>query len=93
MACKCATSKADRCCSMISKPLSQIVEIPDASLNEKLVAVNDNEELTALSREHLEAESVLGRDDIEPGRSAAFIAAVLCVLMGLFVFGLWFQLG
>jgi hypothetical protein len=78
---------------MISKPLSQIVEIPDASLNEKLVAVNDNEEPTALSREHLEAESVLARDDIEPGRSAFFIAAVLCFLVGLFVLGLWYQLG
>ena len=30
---------------MISKPLSQIIEIPDASLNEKLVAANDNGEL------------------------------------------------
>jgi hypothetical protein len=77
---------------MISKPLSQIIEIPDASLNEKLVAANDNEEPTALSREHLAAESILARDDIEPGRSAFFIAAVLCVLLGLFVFGLWFQL-
>jgi len=78
---------------MISKPLSQIIEIPDASLNEKLVAVNDNEEPTALSREHLEAESILAqRDDIEPGRSPVFIAGVLCLLLGLFVFGLWYQL-
>ncbi len=77
---------------MISKPLSQIIEIPDASLNEKLVAANDNEEPTALSREHLEAESILARDDIEPSRSPFFIALVLCLLLGIFVLGLWYQL-
>ena len=77
---------------MISKPLSQIIEIPDASLNEKLVAANDNEGPTALSREHLEAESILARDDIEPSRSPFYIAAVLCLLLGLFGLGLWYQL-
>ena len=77
---------------MILKPLSQIIEIPDASLNEKLVAVNDNEEPTALSREHLEAESILARDDIEPSKRPFFLAAVLCLLLGLFVLGLWYQL-
>lgn len=77
---------------MMSNPLSQIIEIPDASLNEKLVAANDNEEPTALSREHFEAESILARDDIEPNRSPFFLAAVLCLLLGLFVFGLWYQL-
>lgn len=44
---------------MISNPLSLIIEIPDASLNEKLVAANDNEAPTSLSREHIEAESIL----------------------------------
>ena len=77
---------------MISNPLSQIIEIPDASLNEKLVAANDNEELTALSREHLEAESILARDEIEPSRSPFFIAVLLCVLLSVFIFGLWVQL-
>ncbi len=76
---------------MMPNPLSQIIEIPDASLNEKLVAANDNEEPTALSREHLEAESILARDDVEPSRSLFFIAALLCLLLGLFVFGLWYQ--
>jgi len=77
---------------MISNPFSQIIEIPDASLNEKLVAANDNEEPTALSREHLEAESILARGEIEPSRSPFFLVAVLCLLLGLFVFGLWSQL-
>ena len=77
---------------MMSKPLSQIIEIPDVSLNEKLVASNDNEELTALSREHLEAESILAREDIEASRSPFFIVALLCLLLALFAFGLWSQL-
>lgn len=77
---------------MISKPLSQIIEIPDASLNEKLVAANDNEELTVLSREHLEADSILARDDIEPSRIPFFITGVLGLLLGLFALGLWYQL-
>lgn len=77
---------------MMSNPLSQIIEIPDALLNEKLVAANDNEEPTALSREHLEAESVLARDDVEPSGSPFFIAALLCLLLGLFGLGLWYQL-
>jgi hypothetical protein len=77
---------------MISKPLSQIIEIPDASLNEKLVAANDNEEPTALSRVYLEAESVLAGNEIEPSRSPFFIAAVFGLLLSLFIFGLWVQL-
>lgn len=77
---------------MTPKPLSQIVEIPDPSLNEKLVAANDNEELTALSRGHLEAESILAQqpDDVEPSRSPFLVAAVLALLS--LVFGLWYQL-
>jgi hypothetical protein len=74
---------------MISKPLSHIIEIPDASLNEKLVAANDNAVPAALSREQLEAESILTRDEIEPSRSPFFIAVVLCVLLSVFSFGLW----
>ena len=77
---------------MMSNPLSQIIEIPDASLNEKLVAANDNEEPTALSRKHLAAESILACDDIEPSRSPFYISAVLSLLLGLFVLGLWYQL-
>lgn len=77
---------------MMSNPLSQIIEIPDASLNEKLVAANDNEEPTALSREHLEAESILARDDVEPSRSPLFVVALLGLLLGLFGLGLWYQL-
>lgn len=77
---------------MITNPLSQIVEIPDALLNEKLVAVNDNEVPAALSREHLEAESILARDDIEPGRGPFFLAGILCLLLGLFIIGLLYQL-
>jgi hypothetical protein len=77
---------------MISKPLSQIIEIPDASLNVKLVAANDNEELTVLSREHLEADSILARDEIEPSRIPLFITGVLGLLLGLFALGLWYQL-
>jgi hypothetical protein len=77
---------------MMSKPPSQIIEIPDASLNEKLVAANDNQEPTALSRERLEADSIPARDDIGPSRSPFFIAVVLCILVCLFAFGLWYQL-
>jgi hypothetical protein len=75
---------------MISNPLSLIIEIPDASLNEKLVAANDNEGPTALSREHIEAESILApRKVIQPSKSPLFLAAALCLLLGLFVFGPW----
>jgi hypothetical protein len=83
----------DRWRSMISKPLSQIIEIPDESLNQKLVAANDNEEPTALSREHIEAESILSlREEIKPGRSPLLIAVVFFFLVGLYFFGLWCQL-
>jgi hypothetical protein len=39
-----------------SMPLSQIIEIPEASLNEKLIPANDNHEPTALSLEILKQE-------------------------------------
>jgi hypothetical protein len=76
----------------MSKPLSQIIEIPDASLNEKLVAANDNGGPTVLSREHIEAESILAREEVEPSRSQFFIATLLFLLLGLFGLGLWYQL-
>jgi hypothetical protein len=78
---------------MISKPLSQIIEIPDASLNEKFVAVNDNERPTALSRECFEAESVLATsEDIKSSRKPFLIAVIFLLLVGLYVLGLWYQL-
>ena len=66
---------------MISNPLSQIIEIPDTSLSERLIPANDNHEQTALSRENLEAESVLApRDVIRPGNGPLLIAAGFCFL-------------
>ena len=76
---------------MFSKPLSPIIEIPDASLNEKLVAANDNDLPSALSRENLEAESVLAScDSIEPGTGPALlvVAGVLCLVLA-FLFVAW----
>jgi len=43
---------------MSSQPFTRIVDIPDASLNEKLVPSNDNLQPTALSRENFEAGSI-----------------------------------
>jgi hypothetical protein len=61
---------------MISKPLSQIIEIPDASLSEILIPANDNHERTALSRENLEAESILSpRDEVRLGKGPLLIVA------------------
>ena len=61
---------------MICNPLGQIVEIPDTSLSEKLVPANDNHEQTALSRENLEAESILTRPDgIQLGNGPLLIVA------------------
>jgi len=76
---------------MSSKPLSEITLIPDASLNEKLIASNDNYEPTALSRENFEAESILApRDYLKPGRSPLVITAVFCLLLAALLFGAWF---
>jgi hypothetical protein len=41
------------------EPVSRIIEIPDHVLNQKLVPVNDNFEQTSMSRESLEAASIL----------------------------------
>jgi hypothetical protein len=50
-----------------SGQLSQVIEIPDPALNEKLVPMNDNFKLTIMSREYLQAGSILAqRDFIEP---------------------------
>ena len=66
---------------MISNPLSQIIEIPDTSLSERLIPANDNHERMALSRENLEAESVLApRDVVRPGKGPLLIVAGFCLL-------------
>ena len=70
---------------MISKPLGQFTGIPDASLNEKLVASNDNHEPSALSRENFEAGSILtAGDSIEPRRTPLLVILVLCFLLAAF---------
>ena len=62
--------------SMSFTPLSQIIEIPDVSLNEKLIPANDNHEQTALSAENCEAGSILApRAFTKPSRSSLVIAA------------------
>jgi hypothetical protein len=75
---------------MISKPLSQIIEIPDTSLNEKLVPANDNHEPTALSRENFEAWSILApRDYTRPSKSPLVITTLFCLLLAAIVYGTW----
>ena len=65
-----------------STPVSQIIAIPDASLNEKLIPANDNHEPSTLSIENLEAGSILApRDYTEPGRSPLVITALLCLVV------------
>jgi hypothetical protein len=67
---------------MSSLPLSQIIEIPDVSLNETLIPANDNHEPTALSIENLEAGSILApRDYTKPSRSPLVITAVFCLIV------------
>ena len=75
-------------------PLSLIIEIPDVSLNEKLVPANDNHEPTALSVENFEAESILApRDYAGPSRSPLVAAAVFFMIMLLAcIVGLTFNL-
>ena len=63
-------------------PLSQIIEIPEVSLNEKLIPANDNHEPTALSMENSEAGSILApRAYIKPSRSPFVITAVFCLFV------------
>jgi hypothetical protein len=67
-----------------AEPLSQVIEIPDPALSEKLVPTNDNYKLTTMSREHLEAASVLAqRDYVEPPNRiglGVIIAVALCLV-------------
>ena len=71
--------------------MSEITKIPDASLNEKLIASNDNFEPTALSRENFEAESILApRDYIKPSRSPLIIAVVFSLFLAALLFPVWF---
>lgn len=68
-----------------SAPLSQVVEIPDPALNEKLVPMNDNAKPTSLSRENFEEESILSHlDQIEPRKSSQIgliIAVAFCFMV------------
>lgn len=67
---------------MSSVPLSQIIEIPDASLNDKFIPANDNNSPTSLSIENLEAGSILGpRDYTKPSRSPLAITFVFCLIV------------
>jgi len=67
---------------MSSVPLSEIIEIPDASLNDKLIPANDNNSPTSLSIENLEAASILApRDYTKPSRSPLIIIAVFCFIV------------
>src|SRR3974390_2380790 len=79
------TKQVDRCQqgqSMSSQPLTRIVDIPDASLNETLVPSNDNLQPIALSRENFEAGSILApRDSIKSSRGPLIIICVFCVLV------------
>ena len=64
-----------------SMQLSQIIEIPEVSLNEKLIPANDNHEPTALSMENLEAGSISApRHYAKPSRSPLVITAVICLI-------------
>ncbi len=75
---------------MISKPLGEIIEIPDASLNEKLVPANDNHDLSVLSRESLEAGSILApREPASPIRAPLIITGLFCILLGILLFAAW----
>jgi hypothetical protein len=65
-----------------STPVSLIIEIPDVSLNEKLIPANDNYEPSALSIENLKAGSILApRDYTKPGSSPLVITALLCLVV------------
>ena len=62
--------------------LSQIIEIPEVSLNEKLIPANDNHQPTALSVENFEAGSILApRDYAKPSKSPLIITAVICFIV------------
>jgi hypothetical protein len=62
---------------------SQIFEIPDPELNEKLVPANDNYQLISPTMESLEAQSILApRDYTGPGRRnriGLIVTTALCL--------------
>jgi hypothetical protein len=71
------------------EPLSQVVEIPDPALNERLVPMNDNSRLTSLSRENFEAGSILAQHDFTRPRKSnqvGLIATVALFLIALATF-------
>jgi hypothetical protein len=71
---------------MISKPLSQIIEIPDASLSEVLIPANDNYDRKALGRENLEAESILApRDEVRMGKGPLFVVVTFLLFGAVLV--------
>ena len=58
---------------------SQIVQIPDQALNEKLIAVNDNHQLTSPSMESIEAGSILApRAYAESGNRSRLSLMIPC---------------
>jgi hypothetical protein len=66
-----------------SEPLSQVIEIPDPALNEKLVPMNDNSKLTILSRENLEAASILAQREYTEPRNRIGLGVTIAVLLSL----------
>jgi hypothetical protein len=62
---------------------SQIFEIPDPELNERLMPANDNYQLMTPTMESLEAQSILApRDYTRPGRRnqiGLIVTVALCV--------------
>lgn len=88
----CAIFKLVERRSESSKPLSQIIEIPDVSLNEKLIPTNDNYQLTCKSMESFEAGSILTHDFTKPSKReqiGLILTVAFCVVaLTVFVFGL-----
>jgi hypothetical protein len=62
-----------------SEPLSQVVEIPGPALNEKLVPLNDNSKLAVMSRENLEAASILAQSDLIEPRNRIGLSVIIAV--------------
>ena len=73
-----------------SKSLIQVIEIPDAKLNEKLIPANDNYKLTNLSVENFEADSILAqRDYTKPSRRnqiSLIVSIGVCLLVTAIAF-------
>jgi hypothetical protein len=66
-----------------SEPLSQVIEIPDPELNDKLVPMNDNSKVTILSRENLEAASILAQREHTEPRDRIRLVVTIAVLLSL----------